>query len=119
MKEKLQAFINNFRNRLRSAEIADVACVIDKFDLVYLESIITESETRDKLKKDYINSLPQPFIAVFYGGDQWPLEDIDTQTGMLRIDVCGKLQVKHIEDVKHFIDANGDIHEVNSFYVDG
>jgi hypothetical protein len=68
---------------------------------------------------DHINSLPQPFIGVFIGGgDRWPIEDIDVQTGLLRIDVCGKLQVKHISDVRHFIDADGDIHDAESFYVD-
>jgi hypothetical protein len=57
-------------------------------------------------------------MAVFYGGDEWPLESIDVQTGMMRIDVCGKLQVKHIGDVREFIDADGDRHSADSFYVD-
>ena len=48
-------------------------------------------QTGDKLKFDYINSLPQPFMGVFIGGDEWPIEDIDVQTGLLRIDVCGKI----------------------------
>ena len=76
-------------------------------------------ETGDRLKLDHINSLPQPFIGVFFGGDRWPIEDIDVQTGLLRINVCGKLQVKHIGDVKHFVDADGGIHDSDSFYVDG
>ena len=75
--------------------------------------------TGDKLKMDHVNSLPQPFMGVFIGGDEWPIEDIDVQTGLLRIDVCGKLQVKHIGDVKHFVDADGGIHDSESFYVDG
>ena len=38
----------------------------------------------DILRMDYINSLPQPFIARFYGGSEWPVYDIEVQTGLLR-----------------------------------
>lgn len=72
----------------------------------------------DKLRLDHINSLPQPFTGVFIGGDEWPIEDIDVQTGLLRIDVGGKLQVMHIAEVRHFVDANGVAHVAESFYVD-
>jgi hypothetical protein len=76
-------------------------------------------ELRCELRPDYINSLPQPLIGVFFGGDRWPIGDIDAQTGLLRIDVCGRLQVKHVGDVKCFVDASGVIHETDSFYADG
>jgi hypothetical protein len=72
----------------------------------------------DLLRMDYINSLPQPFIARFYGGDEWPMHDIDVQTGLLRIDVCGKLEAKHIGDVRFFVDANGVEHDADDFYED-
>lgn len=75
-------------------------------------------EAGDRLKMDHINSLPQPFIGVFVGGDRWPIEDIDVQTGLLRIDVCGRLQVKHIGEVRNFVDADGGIHDPESFFVD-
>lgn len=70
----------------------------------------------DLLRMDYINSLPQPLIAHFYGGSEWPLYDIDVQTGMLRIDVVGKLDVKHIGDVRSFTDADGRQHDADDFY---
>lgn len=70
----------------------------------------------DLLRMDHINSFPQPFVAVFYGGDSWPLEDIDVQSGLLRIDVCGKLQVKHVGEVKHFVDATGETHAPDTWY---
>jgi hypothetical protein len=71
----------------------------------------------DKLNLEYINSLPQPFIAHFFGGDEWPIDTIDVETGLMHIDVCGKLQCKHIEDVKFFRDMDGIEHDPESFYV--
>ena len=70
----------------------------------------------DLLKIEYINSLPQPFIAYFYGGSEWPIYDIDVETGLIRIDVMGLLEVKYISDVKFFRDANGTEHDAESFY---
>jgi len=72
----------------------------------------------DKLRIDYINILPQPLIGRFIGGDEWPVWDIDVQTGLLRIDVCGKLQVKEIADVRYFRDADGVEHDSETFYSD-
>lgn len=72
----------------------------------------------DRLRMDYINSLPQPFMARFYGGDEWPIYDIEVGTGLLRIDVSGKLQVMHIGDVKFFRDADGVEHASDTFYTD-
>lgn len=72
----------------------------------------------DLLRMDHINSLPQPFIATFAGGDKWPVYDIDVETGLLRIDVVGKLQVMHIGEVLEFTDESGVVHDVDSFYCD-
>lgn len=74
--------------------------------------------TKDKLRFDHINSLPQPFIGRFFGGDEWPIYDIDVETGLLRIDVCGKLEVKHIGDVIFFRDDVGIEHDSETFYSD-
>lgn len=73
---------------------------------------------KDLLRMDYINDLPQPFIVTFYGGDEWPVYDIDVETGLLRIDVCGLLEVKHIAEVNFFTDAYGVIHDSEVFYSD-
>lgn len=72
----------------------------------------------DLLRMDHINSLPQPFIATLIGGSRWPVYDIDVQTGLLRIDVVGKLDVLTIGDVRNFTDANGVEHSTDSFYSD-
>jgi hypothetical protein len=72
----------------------------------------------DLLNLPYINSLPHPLIARFIGGDEWPVNDIEVQTGLLRIDVVGLLQVMHIGDVRLFRDANGVEYDADTFYSD-
>ena len=71
----------------------------------------------DKLNMKHINSLPQPFIVRFCGGDEWPVHDIDVETGLMRINVCGKLQVKHIGEANFFRDMDGTEHDADSFYL--
>jgi hypothetical protein len=71
----------------------------------------------DLLRIDYINSLPQPLMATFIGaGDEWEVHDIEVETGLLRINVMGKLSVKHISDVRHFTDMDGTIYDAETFY---
>ena len=72
----------------------------------------------DKLRMDFINSLPQPFIVRFIDGTEWPLYDIDVETGILRIDVCGKLQIMHIGEAALFRDMDGAEHDAETFYSD-
>ena len=73
----------------------------------------------DQLKMDYINSLPQPFIARMIGGGDWPVHDIEVQTALVRCDIVGKLQVFSISDVSAFVDADGNEHDPDTFWVDG
>ncbi|MCB1719220.1 MAG: hypothetical protein KDK05_29145 [Candidatus Competibacteraceae bacterium] len=68
------------------------------------------------LRMDYINSLPQPFVATLPGGHEWPVFDIDAETGMLRIDASGMLEAKFITDVLCFTDASGLQHDPDTFY---
>lgn len=71
----------------------------------------------DLLNFDFINSLPQQLFAVEWSGDyKWPIIDIDVQTGLLRIDVCGLLQVMHISDYGSIIDGSGTVHRTEVFY---
>lgn len=72
----------------------------------------------DLLDMAYINSLPQPFIGRALGGWEWPIYDIDVQTGLLRIDVCGLLEAKHISDFTAFRDSAGVTHSADGFYAD-
>jgi len=72
----------------------------------------------DLLKFDYINSIPQPFMVTFCGGDEWPVQDIEVQTGLIRFDVCGLLQIRHISESLFFTDSTGVKHDPDTFYVD-
>lgn len=68
---------------------------------------------------DYINSLPQPFMARMYGnGGEWPVESIDVETGLMRLDICGLPQMAHIDDFSAFIDESGKEHQAETFYSD-
>lgn len=73
----------------------------------------------DLLRKDYINSLPQPFMATLIGNrGEWPIHDIEVQTGLLRIDVMGKLDVLSMAYVNYFTDMDGVKHDAETFYCD-
>lgn len=72
----------------------------------------------DLLRMDYINNLPQPFVVELLGGMEFELESICVETGLLRIDVCGKLQVMEISDINHFTDMSGVKHSTDSFYTE-
>lgn len=72
----------------------------------------------DRIDLEKINSLEHPLIARMYGGDRWPVHDIDVETGLIRIDVCGKLQTKNFAEVSHLYEANNKPHVAHKFYVD-
>lgn len=73
----------------------------------------------DLLRMDYINSLPHPFLARFCGDKiWWPVNDFEVQTGLMRIDVCGKLQVKHFGEVMEIMDGDHCHHDPDTFYTD-
>jgi hypothetical protein len=71
----------------------------------------------DVLRMDYINGLPHPFLARFCGDKTWwPVNDFEVGTGLMRIDVCGKLQVKSFGDVMEIQDGDGQLHDPDTFY---
>lgn len=72
----------------------------------------------DRLNMDKINSLPQPLTALFFGGGSWPIHDIDVETGVLRIDVSGELQVCHIGEIHTVVEPGGTEHDVEELYAD-
>lgn len=76
------------------------------------------SQPGDTLDMAYINSLPLPFIGRTLGGKWWPIHDFEVETGLVRIDVCGKLVVKHVGDFTAFRDGAGVERSSEAFYVD-
>lgn len=74
----------------------------------------------DVLRMDHINSLPQPFFVRQYGSRDcwWPVHDVEVRTALVRIDVCGKLQVISFGDVAEIQDATGQSHDPDTFYAE-
>lgn len=71
----------------------------------------------DLLDMAYINSLPQPLWAGTWGHN-WPVYDICVQTGLMRLDVCGKLDITHIDKHITVKDATGKVHYTGDLYLD-
>jgi len=72
----------------------------------------------DELRMDYINSLPQPFLAKFGDDWQWEVESIGVDIPWIRINVCGLLEVKEFCEVSEIEDANGVVHDPETFWAD-
>lgn len=72
----------------------------------------------DRLNIRTINALPLPLLAVFFGGSRWPVYDIDVETGVMRIDVGGLLEVKHFGEVRQLIDGDHIEYESDQFYME-
>lgn len=74
----------------------------------------------DLLRIDYINSLPQPFVVRLLGDRDfsWPVYDIAVDIATFRIDVCGLLEVKSMADASAFRDADGVVHDPDTFWTD-
>jgi len=73
----------------------------------------------DLLNMELINSLPQPLWGSENGKDWWwPIVDIDVESGICRIDVCGMLQPKWISDFRSIRDDAQVIHDPDDFYLE-
>lgn len=73
----------------------------------------------DKLRMDFINSLPQPILVRLCGDTVWwPVNDFEVETALLRIDVVGVLEVKSMGEVVEIKDGDHVAHAVESFYSD-
>lgn len=74
----------------------------------------------DLLNMELINSLPQPLWGSENGKDWWwPIVDICVETGVCRIDVCGKLQAMHIFDFAFIRDDAHVMYEPDTFFLEG
>ena len=73
----------------------------------------------DALKMDYINSLPEPFMVRFCGDSWWwPVHDFEVSTALMRIDVCGLLEVRSFGEVAEIKSLDGDGYDPESFWSD-
>ena len=72
----------------------------------------------DILNMEYINSLPQPFLARMAGGGEWEVDTICVETGLMKLNVCGMLDNSHISEVIEFTDIDGNKHDPDDFWLD-
>lgn len=71
----------------------------------------------DLLDMNRINALPLPLFVRELGSDHWwPVHDIEVQTGLMRIDVCGLLDVTRFIMQAEIKDGNGKLHDPEDFY---
>lgn len=75
----------------------------------------------DILRLDYINSLPQPFLAELLGDKEGYGAEvilICVETGLMQLNICGRIDRCHISDVSTFVDMAGVRHDPDSFWAD-
>lgn len=75
--------------------------------------------SEDLLSFEKINALPHPLMIREFSHDWWwPLIDIDVQSGLYRVDVCGKSQTFSVGGCTQIQDGTGDIHDMDIFFTD-
>lgn len=72
----------------------------------------------DILNGSKFNSLPSPVTARMCGGGEWWIETLDIQTGCMRLDVCGAIDLSHFGMVMELIDYEGISHDPDDFWLD-
>jgi len=76
--------------------------------------------SNELLSIDKINSLPHPLMIREFSSDPWyELIEIDVQTGVHSIDVCGMRQVNfHLSSCGQIKDDHGEVHDIEIFFTD-
>lgn len=72
----------------------------------------------DLLNGAKFNALPSPVTARMCGGGEWWIETLDVQTGAMRLDVCGQIDLSHFSEVMELIDIDGGKHDPDDFWLD-
>lgn len=73
----------------------------------------------DLLKINSFNRLQHPLFCRFAGDSSDSLiETVCVQTGLMRIDVYGKIDHRHIGEVMEIVDGDGNRYDVDDFYID-
>lgn len=73
----------------------------------------------DLLDMNKINSLPHPlYVRLLSDSTWWPLYMVCVETGLLKIDVYGKLDRSEFAEVMELMDSDGGKHDPDDFYND-
>jgi hypothetical protein len=71
----------------------------------------------DMLDIKKFNLLPGPVTAKMIGGGDYWIETLDVQTGLMRVDVCGMIDLTEFSMVDWLVDASGEKHDPDDFYL--
>lgn len=75
-------------------------------------------QSGDLLKMKEFNALPSPVTARMMGGGEHWIESLCVQTGCMRLDVSGQIDLSEFVMVKTLIDADGNEHNPDDFWLD-
>ena len=71
----------------------------------------------DKYNMDFINSLGPLMVKTWGDETTYALYVFCIETGCMTMNVCVKPQNLHFDDVKEFVDWNGDTYDPDGFYL--
>ena len=90
--------------------------------------IITETSTTsrereksshaDLINMEKFNALPGLVIARLFSGDEWCIESLCVQSSVMRLDVCGQIDISAFSLVAVLIDGDGNEHNPDDFWIE-
>lgn len=75
-----------------------------------------ELKRSDLINGPKFNSLPSPVTAKMIGGGEWWIESLCVETGFLRLDVCGQIDLGEFCMVSELVGSDGATHNPDDFY---
>jgi len=79
---------------------------------------VNEVQEGDILDIAKFNALPGPVTAKMCGGSELWIESLCVKTGLMRLDVCGKIDRCHFSEVIELIDINNCKHDPDDFWIE-
>lgn len=77
---------------------------------------VDEDTTKDLLDIEKFNSLPSPVMARLCGGATfWPIETLCVQTGLIRLDIHGQIDLSEFALVAAIKDSCGNAYDTDDF----
>ena len=77
-----------------------------------------EGKEGDVIRIDEFDKLPAPVTARLLDGGEYWIESICVETGLMRLDICGLIQIEDFVMVETLIDANDVEHDAEEFLND-
>ena len=77
-----------------------------------------EAQAGDMLNMKKFNALPSPVTARLFSGSEHWIESLCVQTGLMRLDVCGQIDLSEFSLVKTLVDIDGGEHDPDDFWIE-